>query len=239
MERHTLLKSLLVLAGFCLLNGQACQPGGDGPPDDGGTAAQNLAYFDQAWAGFDEYYSYFDYKGIDWDAVRTAYRPTFNADLTPDEFAVQLTDMLGLLSDWHVVVMRPDGTWLQTETGTVTNNYTSTPRNRYTLDGYTKLGDGIWHAWFENNIAYIRVDGLSDDVFGLYFVTDFGQLIVSSSSLKNIRSMEKKLKESPLGCLLMPGSKYEFKEPILYEFIQSEFDDFEEFVEYLNPEEEE
>jgi hypothetical protein len=89
-----------------------------------------------------------------------------------------------------------------------------------------------------NNHVNKQVFRLSDDVFGLYFVTDFGQLILSASTLKNIQSMESKILKSPLGHILIPGSKFEFKEPVLYEFIQSDFDDFDEFVEYLNPEEE-
>ena len=89
-----------------------------------------------------------------------------------------------------------------------------------------------------NNHVNKQVFRLSDDVYGLYFVTDFGQLILSSSTLKNIQAMEKKILKSPLGHILLPGSKYEFKEPVLYEFIQSDFDDFDEFIEYLNPEEE-
>jgi len=89
-----------------------------------------------------------------------------------------------------------------------------------------------------NNHVNKQVFRLSDDVFGLYFVTDFGQLILSASTLKNIQSMESKILKSPLGHILVPGSKFEFKEPVLYEFIQSDFDDFDEFVEYLNPEEE-
>ena len=88
-----------------------------------------------------------------------------------------------------------------------------------------------------NNHVNKQVFRLSDDVYGLYFVTDFGQLILSASTLKNIQSMENKILKSPLGHILIPGSKFEFKEPVLYEFIQSDFDDFDEFVEYLNPEE--
>lgn len=88
-----------------------------------------------------------------------------------------------------------------------------------------------------NNHVNKQVFRLSDDVYGLYFVTDYGQLILSASTLKNIQSMENKILKSPLGHILIAGSKFEFKEPVLYEFIQSDFDDFDEFVEYLNPEE--
>jgi hypothetical protein len=70
-------------------------------------------------------------------------------------------------------------------------------------------------------------------VSGLYFVTDCGQLIVASYSVKGIQKMEKDLRRGSLGKFIMATSKYEFKEPVLYEFIQSDFDDFEDFLEFI------
>lgn len=141
----------------------------DGAQDGGSestTGAQVL--FDELWRTFDENYSYFEYKGIDWDDVRTRYRPRFASDLSDDEFVDGLIEMLGELSDFHVEIMHPDGTWYGTDMQEVELNYTSTPRNRYTLDdnGYQTLGDGvIHHAWFQESIAYIRVDTFGTGAF--------------------------------------------------------------------------
>lgn len=74
---------------------------------------------------------------------------------------------------------------------------------------------------------------LSNDVNGVYYLTDFGQLIVAAYSLQEIRLMENKLKVSPLAPYLMTTAKYEFKEPILYEFINSDFEDFDDFLEAI------
>ena len=78
-----------------------------------------------------------------------------------------------------------------------------------------------------------RVFRLNEDVFGLYYITDFGQLIIAAYSIKGIHVMEKELRKSSLAKSLLPVSKYEFKEPVLYEFIQSDFEDFEEFLEFI------
>ena len=78
-----------------------------------------------------------------------------------------------------------------------------------------------------------RIFRLSNDVKGVYFLTDFGQLIVAAYSLQDIRYLENKLKVSLLAPYLMTTAKYEFKEPVLFEFIQSDFEDFEEFLEYI------
>ena len=86
----------------------------------------------------------------------------------------------------------------------------------------------------DNNHVNRRVFRLNEDIHGLYYVTDFGQLIIAAYSLIEIRELEKTLNKSEVGTFIVPTSKYEFKEPILYEFIQSDFDDFSDFLEFLN-----
>lgn len=86
----------------------------------------------------------------------------------------------------------------------------------------------------DNNHVNRRVFRLNEDIHGLYYVTDFGQLIIAAYSLLEIREIEKTLNKSEAGACIVPTSKYEFKEPILYEFIQSDFDDFSDFLDFLN-----
>jgi hypothetical protein len=78
-----------------------------------------------------------------------------------------------------------------------------------------------------------KVFRLNEDIHGLYFVSDFGQLILAAYGLDQIHALEKTIQKSPLHPSLLPTAKYEFKEPILYEFIQSDFDDFADFLESL------
>ena len=84
-----------------------------------------------------------------------------------------------------------------------------------------------------NDHVNSRIFRLSNDVQGIYFLTDFGQLIASAYSLQDIRYLENKLKMSPIAPFLMVTAKYEFKEPVLFEFIQSDFEDFDDFLEFI------
>ncbi|MDO4746231.1 MAG: hypothetical protein Q4B18_06725 [Bacillota bacterium] len=84
-----------------------------------------------------------------------------------------------------------------------------------------------------NDHVNSRIFRLSNDVKGVYYLTDFGQLLVSAYTLQDIRYMENKLKMSMLAPFLMTTAKYEFKEPVLFEFIQSDFEDFDDFLEYI------
>ena len=91
---------------------------------------------------------------------------------------------------------------------------------------------------FKQNNDHVnsRVFHLSNDVKGVYFLTDFGQLIIAAYSLPDIRYLENKLKMSPLAPFLMTTAKYEFKEPVLFEFIQNDFEDFEDFLDFIRDE---
>lgn len=75
---------------------------------------------------------------------------------------------------------------------------------------------------------------LADDVFGIIFITKEGQFIISAYSLQNIYRLEKELEKSSYFNLLVPIERYEFKEPILYDFIQSDFEDFIDFLEFIS-----
>lgn len=80
---------------------------------------------------------------------------------------------------------------------------------------------------------------LSDDVIGVYYILDDGQIILSANDRPCIELLEKDLLTSRYGSLVVPIAKYQFKEPVLYDFISSGFDDFEEFVEMISENEDE
>lgn len=81
-----------------------------------------------------------------------------------------------------------------------------------------------------NNHVAERVFMLSNDVRGVYFITDFGQLIAMANTPEDIYKLENVLSGGPLSPYLVPTGKYEFLEPVLLEFVESGFDDFEEFL---------
>lgn len=88
---------------------------------------------------------------------------------------------------------------------------------------------------FNKNNAHVdqAVFRLNEDVYGMFYISDFGQMIIASYQVSSIQSLELDLRKSNLRNYLNMTSKYEFKEPVLYEFIQSDFDDFEDFLEFI------
>ena len=75
-----------------------------------------------------------------------------------------------------------------------------------------------------------RVFMLSNDVKGVYFISDYGQLIVVAYSRDDILSLERELASSPLRQFLVITGKYELLDPVFFEFINSDYPDFNSFV---------
>ena len=79
---------------------------------------------------------------------------------------------------------------------------------------------------------------LSDDVFGMCFVSEGGQLILASNMRQNISSLERDFRGSAIFPVLMPAAKYEFNHAVFKNFIHSGFEKFEDFVEAISMQEE-
>ena len=58
--------------------------------------------FDYLWQRFDQQYSMFDVKGIDWQAVYDSLRPRVYSGMSPDSLFAVCATMLGTLNDGHV-----------------------------------------------------------------------------------------------------------------------------------------
>ncbi|MDR1571324.1 MAG: hypothetical protein LBS32_02245 [Clostridiales Family XIII bacterium] len=94
---------------------------------------------------------------------------------------------------------------------------------------------GVLFLQFKNNNDHLKetVYRLNDDIRGLFYVTEYGQLVAVAYSLGAISRIEKEL-QIALGTAINTSAKYEFKESVFYEFVQGDFAEFEEFMEYLN-----
>lgn len=82
----------------------------------------------------------------------------------------------------------------------------------------------------DNSHVNRRTFLLSDDIYGVYYLSDYGQLLVASYTEKNIRNIEKHLLQSELSKYMILNERLEFKESILYEFIESGYEDFYDFL---------
>src|SRR5688572_9229204 len=63
--------------------------------------------FEYMWNQCNEKYSFFDYKGIDWNEVHDRYRPLVSNNMGDDSLFNVLASMLHELRDAHVNLVSP------------------------------------------------------------------------------------------------------------------------------------
>lgn len=92
MKRRAILAGLFAICAAC---GAVVGP-------DASTAP--LAMFDQVWNDFDQHYSLFVVKGVNWDSLRTVYRPLAAASINQFALLNVVSSMLGNLHDGHILL---------------------------------------------------------------------------------------------------------------------------------------
>ncbi len=75
-----------------------------------------------------------------------------------------------------------------------------------------------------------RVFLLSNDVQGMFFLSNGGQLLVCAHNTKDLQTMQEMLARSVLRPYLLPRRVYRAQDPLLYEFMRSDCERFEDFV---------
>lgn len=104
----------------------------------------------------------------------------------------------------------------------------------------TPHDNGILYMMFHPNNKHVAKQEyrLNEDILGMYYISDSGQLIAAAYSAEEIQALEHDLYHSPMKEVLTPSGRYEFQEPVLYEFIQSGFMNFHDFVDAIKTGEE-
>ncbi|MEW9123458.1 MAG: hypothetical protein AB2421_12185 [Thermotaleaceae bacterium] len=72
---------------------------------------------------------------------------------------------------------------------------------------------------------------LNEDVYGIYYITEEEQLLVGAYSQENIEALERYFEQGPFDGLVQLDEKLRLDRPLLYEFVQSDYSDFYDFLE--------
>ena len=78
-----------------------------------------------------------------------------------------------------------------------------------------------------------RVFQINEDVRGMLFLSDHGQLLVAAYNEGDMMSLNAALKSNVLSPYLALAGRYEFKTPVIYEFMHSDIDYFQTFLEII------
>jgi len=146
MRRHAFVAAALWVAAAC--GGRQPVAPTDSAPTDVG------AQFDQLWTTFDRNYSYFDYKRIDWNALKAEFAPRV-AGVSQLQLVTLVQEMLGRLHDQHVVLTN-GSTTLRTYAPNYPVNWDDSVWQQYLARANAQVRGGAVSAVF-NGVAYIAV----------------------------------------------------------------------------------
>lgn len=121
-------------------------------------AITSLGQFDLVWDDFDKTYSFFELKKLNWDSVRTVYRPMLSDQSSDNQLFQVLSGMLAVLKDGHATLATNKGQEYHYDFGQgkpVNFPGHSTIASRY-LNKQTSNGT-ITYAFIGRDIGYISV----------------------------------------------------------------------------------
>ena len=147
--------SLLVVLALVALICDAC--GSRSPTAPSPAASDFAAQFDSLWSTFDREYSYFVHKQIDWNALRSAYRPQAIMATDQTSFIAVIREMLGHLHDVHVVIRDPGGRTLPTYDPQSFTNWDRAVWQQYIARANWTQGQSNWGYGVFDGVPYIAV----------------------------------------------------------------------------------
>ena len=150
-RRQSLSLALLAV----LLASLAC----GGSPTAPTPATDFASQFDSLWSTFDREYSYFEHKHIDWNAMRSTYRPRALAATDQYAFIAVITEMLAILHDLHVVIREPGGRSIPTYTHQRFSNWDRAVFDQYRGRANWTQGQVDWGHGVLDGVPYIVIGG--------------------------------------------------------------------------------
>lgn len=127
-----------------------------------------LPNFDALWNTFNENYSSFDLRGIDWNQLRDRYRPMLTKQSSENELYSVLNQMISELHDGHVFIDAPDS--VKNNPDVTFDNGIDALRKTVISDIDSKYLDKINHYnkgnvnWgiINGNIGYLQINNFED-----------------------------------------------------------------------------
>ena len=120
----------------------------------------NARLFDELWSSVDLHYSFFDLKGINWDSLRTVYRPRAISATDPDALFETFDLMLQELRDPHVTITAGDVTdsRYRGRSDTVPQYYYKYQvLKQYFSDSATGV-DSVRSELYTKDLGYVQID---------------------------------------------------------------------------------
>jgi len=122
--------------------------------------------FDSLWRIMDEGYVYFEFKGIDWDSVRTVYEPQVNKNTTDEELFDICDSMLKTLQDGHITLRK---SILEIRSYDVMEGFEPNFNKEFIIENYlvpNNMDTTTWirHCFLNEQVGYLYYSTFTNEV---------------------------------------------------------------------------
>ena len=176
-------RELLLVAVWALVGAVACH----GEPAAPNRERPLLVAFDSLWARYDRIYPYFGHKQVDWNAVRSEFRPRAANALTASDLAEIARGMFARLRDVHAWTVAPSGTTVPSFTPTAFVNWRRSVWDAELQRDQRQHQPGRWgYAWF-GRVPYVYFESWGSDFSPAAFDVVFEQFRESPALIIDVR----------------------------------------------------
>lgn len=124
--------------------------------------------FKMLWKDYDEHYSRFIYKGINWDSIYNVYMPLVNDNLTDEDFFNLLSRMISNLKDGHAIIESPDYFYAYPHKIYKENFNLDNIRHNYLLDVSTN--EPFLYGKLSDRLGYIYISSFSKNRMNFNYI---------------------------------------------------------------------
>jgi Peptidase family S41/Tricorn protease C1 domain len=121
--------------------------------------------FNELWQTINDKYTFFDYKKVNWDSIKTVYAPQVNDNMSEQALFDVLAKVIGSLRDGHTSIYAPIDTFRYLFYKGYPANYDSNfVLNKYLTPNGFKTSETIKHCIINGNIGYMHYPSFSNDL---------------------------------------------------------------------------
>lgn len=121
--------------------------------------------FNEMWQTINDKYTFFDYKKVNWDSIKTVYQPQINDAMNDQQLFDVLAKVIGSVRDGHTSIYAPIDTFRYLfYTGYKPNYDSNFVLNKYLTSNNFKTSETIKHCIINSNIGYMHYPSFSNEL---------------------------------------------------------------------------
>lgn len=121
--------------------------------------------FNQLWQTMNDKYTFFDYKKVNWDSIKTVYQPQISDNMTDQQLFDLLAEVIGSVRDGHTSLYAPIDTFRYIFYNNYSSNFDSNfVKTKYLIPNDYTTSETVKSCILNNTIGYLHYPSFGNDL---------------------------------------------------------------------------